>query len=1303
MRILFWLPFVICLAARGQCLTDFSKLTPEPAPDYSLDFGRSISMHGDYLAVGVPNSDSVGRITGLVHIYKKQGTQWIRHSSIVPEIAIDGIQFGWSVKMSQDYLFVSAYSQGGSVYVFKKNGADWTSPVQLAIWKAPNAQRFGTGTNDPIGITADQNTVVITDVWHLDSSFPEGSSGAMFLYHKNAGDEWSNTSSRTLIPPPEADADDFGGGGVQFQGSRMATFTRFAPTANGRIYVYKDNSGTLSNYQLEAKLAAGDLHYSYGFGNNNFAFTEDGIFTLASVDVETPQPKWRVVFFEQPQTGPWTDGYLTCHFDANASTDPDYWDPNVFASVGNDLFLTSRNEDGRGILTRLRKGSGGWCNPVYETVDEILPDPGTPQRYGAVITANQGLDVVVGYVAAPHVGITQVALKSYTRSGASWQPGYLYAAKKSTAAHYYGTKILGLGDYLFVSAPYDGTIKANAGAVYVYAKSGGGWTKAGKILPPAGGRNDDVFGSNMALNGDYLAVAAAGHSPAGKVFVYRKGTDWSNPILVQEIDPTKDGLIVYTSGDNIAMSEDWLVIPYMDSGSSGGISECHIFLALYRFNGNQFQFHQSICIQGTDFFARSSTVPVSTEGDIIVAGSKILELNAEGYWEFKCVLSHTDPEPFQVSPDFTTLISNGDKFGFSNYISNGTIFISAPTRDNNGTWDVGAVYVYTKLPNEEWTSRTESAKIIPKTKEESGLFGYSLAAFHNTLIVGSPLNDQYKTGQVINKPGLVSVFQAKDYRWTQTEWIADFSGDSFTKDYFGMAVHLDETDFFMGAPIEDLETGKISGSVYVVPAPPIIKLVPPVCFSEQTVELLGYPFRGNWSGPGITDATRGIFDPSSVGPGVYTITYQTPNCANTGLLQIEVVNNPLTVVADGMDKIVCATDDQISVVLDVEPEPDVSYQWYYRRTSNDVFNPLDILSSSLTVTKRGEYQVRADNGVCSAFSPAIKVRNEEVELILETPATSCNNSGAPILLKATPAGGLWSGTGVTNNTFSPHVLPGDYLLTYKYTSPIGCQYSKTTLAKVIKPYVPVLSTSGNICLTGDVTVSIDNPEPDLATITWMKKDLTETEYVIIQHGGDAVNIQNNTIVKVISLTTGCLPEEKSVTINDSFKAGVAPEGASLEFCPDGEETLTVKSDVPGISVEWKFYEQSISDAVTLSSSGTELRPEKAGYYYASLKLGGCHVETVPQHVTILPADTLYVPNVFTPNGDGKNEIFRMITNDPSASFEVFNRYGESVYVDPGNTGWNGGELPAGVYFYYGVVGSCRGDSKRIKGTVHLIR
>jgi gliding motility-associated-like protein len=1302
MRILFLVFIIACFEAQGQCLTDFSKLTPETSPDYSHEFGRSISMYGDYLAVGVPNSDSVGRLTGLVYIYEKQGTNWIKVSSIIPDIALDGIQFGWSVKISQDYLFVGAYGLGGLVYVYKKNATDWSNRVELAIWSVPNAQRFGTSPNDPIAITADQNSVAITDPWHRDNSFPDGSTGAIFLYHKNAGEEWNNSSARTLIPPAEVDADDFGGGGVQFQGLRMATMTRFAPTGNGRIYIYKDNSGALSNFQLEAKLAVGDVNYSYGFGNNNFAFTEDGIFTLASVDVGTVNAKWQVVFFQQPQTGPWLDGYLTCDFRQNVGANSASWDPNVFATDGKDLFLTSRNADGTGYLTLLRKGNDGWCNPTYETIEENIPNPTTGQRYGIVVAANQNLDAVVGYVAHPNVAITPVALRTYTRSGGAWQSGHLYIGKKSTAGHYYGRKILGSGDDLFVSAPYDGTVKASAGAVYVYTKSGSGWTKTGKILPPTGGQYDDVFGSNIATNEDYLTVAAAGHSPSGKFFVYKKGVDWSSYQLIQEIDLISDGLIVYVSGDHVAMSKDWLVIPYMDSGSSGGISECHIFLALYKFNGTSFQFHQSLCIQGTDFFARSSTIPVSIEGDLLVAGAKILELNAAGDWEVKYQLSQSDPELIQFSSDFN-LVTNGDRFGYSNYISNGTIFISAPTRDHNGTWDVGAVYVYTKLPQEEWTSRTESAKIIPHVKEESGLFGYSVAALHNTLIVGSPLNNFSKTGQAINKPGLASVFQARDYHWTNTEWLADFSGDSFIKDYFGMAVHLDETDFFMAAPIEDLETGKISGSVYVVPTPPIVKLVPPVCYSDQSVQLLGYPFLGTWSGPGVTDAASGIFDPALVGPGVYSITYQTPNCANAGILQIQVADNPLTVFAEGTDYMVCPATDAISVLLEVESAPNVSYQWYYRETTNDIFMSQGIESASLTATKRGEYQVKANNGVCSAFSPVIHVYNEEVELMLETPAPACNNSAA-ISLKAIPTGGIWSGPGVINNGFNPiNRLPGDYIITYNYTSPTGCQYSETTFAKVVNAYLPMLSKSGHICVNGEATVSLNSPVTDLASVIWMKKDPDEAEYSLIQSAENSVNVQDNGTIKVVTKTTYCSPEEAIIVINDSFNASTFPLGTDLEFCPNGEEKLTVRSDISGLSVEWKFYEQFISDATIVSNLNSEFRPKKTGYYYASIGLGSCLLETSPQHVLILPGDTLFIPNVFSPNGDGKNDVFKIITNDASPSLEIFNRYGASVFIDSKNTGWNGGDFPAGIYFWYAVVADCHGQSRTYKGSVQLAR
>jgi gliding motility-associated-like protein len=1295
--------FINCLFATqlaGQCLTDFSKLVPDPTTDFTVDFGRSLSMHDEFLAVGVPNSDSTGRITGLVYVYKKDGTRWTKNAAIVPTIPIDGLQFGWSVKITEDYLFVGARSLGGSVYVFRKNGVDWSNVSELAIWKVPGAQVFGAWDNYPIGVTSDQNTVAITDIWHQDNSFPDGSTGAIYLYHKGISEEWNNSSVPLLIPPPEADVDDFGGGGVLFQGNRMATFTRFAPTANGRIYVYKDESGMFDNPVLEAKLSAGDLTYSYGFSSNNFAFTPDGIFLMASVDISTTKPKWEVAFFEQPLSGAWNDGYLTCHFDPDVDTDTTNWEPTVFASSGNDLIISSRNHNHKGTLTLLRKGATGWCDPVRQPIDENLPDPSTPQRYGLRLAANNNSDVTLGFVSHANTGITQVALKTFANIGNEWEPNFLFTEKKSTAGHYYGRKVLGMGDNLFVSAPYDGTVKANAGVVYIYTKNGSGWSKTGKLLPPAGGQYDDVFASNMAASGDYLTVAAVGHSPNGKFFVYRKGNDWSTPQLIQEINLATNGFPVHISGDNIAMSQEWLVMPYMDSPSSPS----KIHLALYKFNGSGFQFAQSLYVRDTDFFARSSTVPVSIEGNLIVAGSAIVELNESGIWEVKYQLYPSDPEVIRIAPDFSHLITNGSRFGSSNWISNGTIFIAAPTKDYEGIWDVGAVYVYAKLPDEPWSSRTESAKIVPHVKEPSGLFGYSLAALQNTLIVGSPLNDFDKNGLAINKPGKASVFQAKDYFWKETTWLADFTGDSFVKDYFGLAVHLDETDFFMGAPIEDLETGKISGSVYMVPTPPIVKLVPPVCFSEGNFTLLGYPFQGTWSGPGVVDATQGTFSPTMAGPGVHTLTYQTPNCANTGTLKIEVIDNPLAVVLNAEEHLVCQSTNPIAITLEVQSQADVWFLWYYRDNSSGVFQSQGTTTSSYVANKIGEYQVKATNGVCSSFSPIITIKNEDIELAVESPAPSCNTSSHAVPLNATPVGGLWTGNGVSDNHFIPSNKPaGVYPLTYTYTSAIGCQYSKAVTAQVVAPFIPVLEKSGDVCLNGIATVSLTSTPAMPTTILWLEKGKADLDYSVIQNGGNSVETDKNGSIKVITETTYCSPKEAIVHINDSFTVTISPTEPALKLCPDEEKNITVTSIYPGETIEWNFYENSIEEADVINNSDYQVRPNQTGYYFATVYLANCQTTTSTIHVTIQPADTVFIPNVFTPNGDGKNDSFKIITNDPSPSFEIFNRYGKQVYFNNGNSEWDGGNSPAGTYFWVASVANCQGEKATYKGIVQLVR
>ncbi|WP_181358341.1 gliding motility-associated C-terminal domain-containing protein [Taibaiella chishuiensis] len=89
---------------------------------------------------------------------------------------------------------------------------------------------------------------------------------------------------------------------------------------------------------------------------------------------------------------------------------------------------------------------------------------------------------------------------------------------------------------------------------------------------------------------------------------------------------------------------------------------------------------------------------------------------------------------------------------------------------------------------------------------------------------------------------------------------------------------------------------------------------------------------------------------------------------------------------------------------------------------------------------------------------------------------------------------------------------------------------------------------------------------------------------------------------------------------------------------------------------------------------------------------------------------LLIPNAFTPNGDGRNDIFQIsnFSNEKLIDFRIFNRWGTILFrsTDPKN-GWDGTykgqEQPMGVYGYLICIGYPDGKVETYKGTVTLLR
>jgi gliding motility-associated-like protein/uncharacterized repeat protein (TIGR01451 family) len=102
---------------------------------------------------------------------------------------------------------------------------------------------------------------------------------------------------------------------------------------------------------------------------------------------------------------------------------------------------------------------------------------------------------------------------------------------------------------------------------------------------------------------------------------------------------------------------------------------------------------------------------------------------------------------------------------------------------------------------------------------------------------------------------------------------------------------------------------------------------------------------------------------------------------------------------------------------------------------------------------------------------------------------------------------------------------------------------------------------------------------------------------------------------------------------------------------------------------------------------------------------GCADTVAITVISSAPPETV-IPNIFTPNGDGKNDVFEIskIENYPGSQLMVFNRWGNEVYKSENylNT-WNGSNLADGTYFYVLNRRENTGNITVIKGWVYLKR
>ena len=211
-------------------------------------------------------------------------------------------------------------------------------------------------------------------------------------------------------------------------------------------------------------------------------------------------------------------------------------------------------------------------------------------------------------------------------------------------------------------------------------------------------------------------------------------------------------------------------------------------------------------------------------------------------------------------------------------------------------------------------------------------------------------------------------------------------------------------------------------------------------------------------------------------------------------------------------------------------------------------------------------------------------------------------------------------------------------------------------------------------------------------------------------------------------------DHSSVAASPTFVYGVSGTwSVSLVVTPEGCATLAdtavqsidITRPLPGISLPADFIESGVATPVNartfegaaylwnpatgLSSSvvSDPLATLTAAQEYNIIMtfISGC-VTTDTLTVNVIPMDVIYIPNAFTPNGDGKNDLFVIagITSYPGSSLAIYDRWGKQVYFASSyQNNWNGGNLQAGTYIYVLQLKIPDGPTRLKKGFVEIIR
>lgn len=439
------------------------------------------------------------------------------------------------------------------------------------------------------------------------------------------------------------------------------------------------------------------------------------------------------------------------------------------------------------------------------------------------------------------------------------------------------------------------------------------------------------------------------------------------------------------------------------------------------------------------------------------------------------------------------------------------------------------------------------------------------------------------------------------------------------------------------------------------------------------------------------------------GGGCDTITTDPITIGDQGTITIDTTSMLIT-------KSKCSASN--GSIQNITVQNGTSFQWINLQTGLVAGVSTDLLNMS-----SGVYQLHVSNasGCSNQTDPIIIPQETAVPVIagfLMTPET-CNRKDGSLEMNSF-SGNLpdytfqWKTTGgqaIGNNQTIQNLDSGYYNL---YATDLnGCQQLVSTqhVNEAPAPTITNAVVHPEICGEKNGSIQLDVNGTSPFTFRW-----SDANGPLNNASASMGELSQGSFSVMIADVNHCNTNSPSYIVKDSTVLPDPPEYKNQIILKGNSASLSPAIPASGEYSLFDFYGSNTS--VDQNNTGIFVTGslQRDTTLYISFTQGSCTSPLTAVNIKVVTTISIDMPNAFTPNHDGHNDLFRVKYPDVIRTFKmnIYNRWGQIMYAseDP-YKGWDGAmdgyEQPVGGYVWKILYTDIFGNTKQLNGIVLLIR